>query len=501
MRGTRAILLLGAGTFVLAWGALCGFAAAGVAPEFSFQQAQGFLKTHCQACHGPAASGGFRIASLSLSGSLASRTGRWNRVAQRVRNGEMPPAGVAAPAPEAREAFVTWVESAVRQAACGSPSPPSRFPVRRLNRDEYSATVRDLLNIHMDVGHALPADGAGGEGFDNAAETLFLSPLHAEKYLESAQAALSFAFSDSRARATFLIAQPGPELSPRDAAQRILQKFLPRAFRRPVRDAEVDRYLSLFLSARGQGQDFEPSVQFALQGVLMAPEFLFRLEALNTVGTTPDYRLASRLSYFLWGTMPDEMLLDLAEMGRLRDPEVLKYQVGRMLRSPRSMVFAQRFTEQWLRTRELGRDVTPDPKLFPAFTTDDELRADIRYQPIVFFREILMKNGSVLDLIDSDWTIATRKLLTLYFVKPPLKLDRSGQPQRVALPAGTNRGGVLGMAAVLAVSSHPHRTSPVLRGKWILDTLLGAPPPPPPPDVPALEEHSEVQPKTMRERL
>jgi hypothetical protein len=214
-----------------------------------------------------------------------------------------------------------------------------------------------------------------------------------------------------------------------------------------------------------------------------------------------DYSLATRLSYFLWNSTPDSLLLALAGDGKLNDPEILKAQIARMLRSPKSFDFAQNFVEQWLGTRVLGQGTEPDAKLFPAYAGDAELQGDIRLQPVVFFRELLMSDLSLLNLIDSKFTITTKKLQKLYGsdVLPPKK--ESSNPQRVELPEGSNRGGLLGMSAILVVSSHPQRTSPVLRGKWLLDAILGTPPPAPPANVPPLEEATAAKPRTVREIL
>jgi hypothetical protein len=215
-----------------------------------------------------------------------------------------------------------------------------------------------------------------------------------------------------------------------------------------------------------------------------------------------DYALASRLSYFLWGSMPDEMMFDLAGMGKLHEPAVLNEEIGRMLRSGKSMGFIESFVTQWLGTRELGKDFVPDPKIFPNYSADADLQGDIRFQPIVFFHTMIATDAPVTDLLDSNWTIITRKLAALYGMdKSVLRKEDQEQPHRINLPPGSHRGGLLGMSAVLAVSSYPYRTSPVLRGKWVLDSILGTPPPPPPPNVPALEEHQAAQAKTMRERL
>jgi hypothetical protein len=405
-----------------------------------------------------------------------------------------------------REYFTAWVDQALRAEACSTGITPGPSAIRRLNRDEYSATVRDLLDVHMDFGKDLPADGAGGEGFDNAAETLFLSPLHSEKYIDAAKFAMDFAAKEFKSRARILVANPGPGVTPEQAARAILKDFLPRAFRRPADENDLARYLKLFQAAQRQGQPFEASIFFALRSALVSPMFLFRAEQPNDsveARQLDQYALASRLSYFLWGSMPDELLFDIAAAGKLHDPEVLKALIPRMLRNDRSLSFVQRFVEQWLRTRELGREKTPDAELFPTYAASEELRSDIRFQPVLFFQELLVRNLSLLNLIDSKHTIGTTNLARHFGTKLPLRQNGSNQPQWVELPQGLNRGGLLGMPAVLAVSSHPYRTSPVLRGVWILDSLLGTPPPPPPANVPPLEEHQESaeSPKSLRERL
>jgi mono/diheme cytochrome c family protein len=475
------------------------------APAESFDSAKTFMNAYCQACHtGKTAVGGFDLRQVATAATLRTDTPKWQSISARVRSGEMPPKGSPAPPLDARESFVRYVDSALREAACADGITAGAAPVRRLNREEYAATVRDLLSVNFDVGHAFPAEGAGGEGFDNAAETLFLSPIHAEKYLDSARAVLEFAATDSRARARIFVERPGGSIAEETAARNVLEKLLPRAFRRPVDDGDVAPYLALYREAREQGERFEPAVLFALRAVLVSPQFLFRVEPPNhdpKPRLIDDYALASRLSYFLWGTMPDEMLFDVAAAGKLNDPEVLRYQIGRMLRHPKSLGLVQRFTEQWLRTRDLGREKSPDPELFPIWAADEPLRSDIRYQPVVFFKELLVQNRSLLDLIDSDWTMITRKLSRFYNLKVPLRRQAVENLHPVQLPPGSDRGGLLGMSAVLAVSSYPNRTSPVLRGAWVLETLLGTPPPPAPPGVPPLENSVAASVKTVRERL
>ncbi len=241
----------------------------------------------------------------------------------------------------------------------------------------------------------------------------------------------------------------------------------------------------------------------------MSPKFLFLWEEPNEQERPvpiSHYEMASRLSYFLWASMPDKELMNLAGEGKLHDEEVLVEQVARMLRSDtdrrglrrgaKVRDFAASFTEQWLGTRALGREFKPDKSIAGRY--DSELEGGMKYEPIFFFEDLLADNRSLLNLIDSDFTYVNRRLARHYRVRGEFR----EQPKKVELPADSPRGGLLGMSAVLAVSSYPHRTSPVLRGKWILETLLGTPPPPPPPDVPKLDESTNTEkPVSLRERL
>ena len=320
--------------------------------DLGFPEAQTILQTYCKACHGGAArAGGFSLNQIATPETLYSASNTWNRVMTRVRVGEMPPKGPPAPSPEEREALLAWGVPTLRAAACQNGLTPGPYPMRRLSRDEYGATIRDLLNVHFNAGHGLPADGAGGEGFDNASETLFLSPIHAEKYLDAAAEALDYGAKDPRSRKSFLIAEPGPSIPPEDAARKVLEAFVPRAFRRPAKSGEVDRYLNLFRNRQKRGDNFDRAILFALKGVLVSPNFLFRLEDPNPE-TDPrpldDYAFATRLSYFLWGTMPDQALFDLAAKGKLQDDAIVTEQIGRMLKDQRARDFSERFVDQWL---------------------------------------------------------------------------------------------------------------------------------------------------------
>ena len=471
----------------------------------AFDGAQEVLSTYCAACHsGDNTAGGFDLDRYPNIEALHSDPERWEAVAARVRDSEMPPRGMPAPDGDQRQALVDWIESTLNEAACAQGLTPGPNPLRRLNRAEYAATIRDLFDVHYNAGAGLPAEGAGGEGFDNAAETLFLSPVHAEKYLDAARGALQYAAADPKARDAFLIATPGDDKTPRQAAEEILRAFLPKAFRRPVHEKEVEKHLSLFDKAVKGGDEFEAATLYMLESVLLSPHFLFLVETPNESADpvrVSSYELASRLSYFLWGSMPDEELFRLAKSGLLEDRQVFEGKVLCMLGDRRTRIFSERFVEQWLGTRELGRDIEPDAEIFPEWARDD-LQMAIRYEPILFFDEVISHGRSLLDLIDSDYSLLNKDLTKHYGIEAPK--DLRDQPRVVRWPHDRleRRGGLLSMAAILAVSSYPNRTSPVLRGKWVLENLLGEPPPPPPPDVPELEEeHDDAAPATLRARL
>lgn len=471
-----------------------------------------FVQTHCIDCHTrDDPEGGLELESFAAGDLIVGADASidiWNRVGSRVHLGEMPPPESDAPPLPEREAFVAWVQNTIRQSICDQ-GPAAGPPIlRRLNRGEYGNTIRDLLGIHVNAAHALPGDGAGGEGFDNASETLFISPIHAEKYLDAARLSLSHALKDPGGLKRLIVARPGPDLSPNAAARKVLKRFLDRAFRRPATRAELDAYADLFDAAYAQDQLYMSALQFSMEAVLVSPKFLFLWE--EPVGAEPErvsqYELASRLSYFLWASMPDEQLMQLADENKLDDDQVLAEQVARMLhsrideRGHRSGAkvndFATSFMEQWLGTRALGREFSPDESVAQGY--DSELEGGMKYEPIFFFEDLLSENRSLLNFIDSDFTYANSRLAKHYQLKGTFRQ----QPKRVSLPEDSRRGGLLGMSSVLAVSSLPHRTSPVLRGKWILDTLLGTPPSPPPPGVEELAESDGHEAgMSLRERL
>ncbi len=264
---------------------------------------------------------------------------------------------------------------------------------------------------------------------------------------------------------------------------------MPRAFRRPATDAEFERYLGIFDRAEHGGSPFDQAIKTTLKAVLIAPSFLFLTETPPEepgVYQLNHHEVAAHLSYFLWATMPDPELTQLASQGRLHDPRVLSEQVQRMMRDPRVRGLADGFAAQWLGIRALGETIRPDAKLFPEFT--EELATAMREETLLFFDTIVREDRSLLEILDSRFTFVNEVLASHY------KIDDVTGPRmrRVALE-DPRRGGVLGNAIILKVTSYPHRTSPVLRGRCIQEELLGGRRklPPPPPDVPVLNERDK----------
>ena len=292
------------------------------------------------------------------------------------------------------------------------------------------------------------------------------------------------------------IARPDTGTSKREAARRILERFAARAWRRPVDEKELKYLLKLFQQADRQGLPFDEAVGRSLKAALVSPNFLYRLEQDGGAEQRiDDYALASRLSYFVWLSMPDETLFDLARERRLREPDVVLGQIRRMIRDPRADAFSSRFISQWLGSVELGRSAKPDTGVFPEYS--GSLEESMKREVVEFFRHLLQEDGSLLHLIDADYLTVNEELAAHYGIS-----GVTGREFRKVPVQDRNRGGVIGMAGLLTTASLPVRTSPVLRGKWVLETLLGQELPPPPPDAGDLPEPTPAtEDLTLRQRF
>ncbi|HEY6341820.1 MAG TPA: DUF1592 domain-containing protein [Bryobacteraceae bacterium] len=303
---------------------------------------------------------------------------------------------------------------------------------------------------------------------------------------------------DSPSRQRIFACHPNTGAEELSCASKILSGLARRAYRRPVTDSDLDDLMPFYKSGRAE-RDFDQGIERALERLLISPQFLFRIER-DAAGARPgqpyrisDLELASRLSFFLWSSSPDDELLDIASRGKLRDPAVLEQQIKRMLADPRSESMVTNFAEQWLFLRDL-ENKQPDEILFPDF--DETLRAAMRRETDLFLNSVLRENRSVLDLIASNYSFLNERLAKHYGI-PNIE---GSYFRRVTFPEGSVRGGLLGQGSILTITSYSTRTSPVVRGKWVLENLLSSAPPPPPPNVPALKTEGATPGETLSMR-
>ncbi len=488
------------------------------------------LETHCLACHDEASrKGGVVLDGFEDGAEAREDLALWDRVAGAIRSGSMPPQGRPGLDPTTRAALVASIDAEVFRCADPSSVEPVRVALRRLNRSQYNNTIRDLFGIDLRPADAFPSDDLG-YGFDNNGDVLSMPPILMEKYLAAADLVLDAVArrpdlwasimnppADSvppvfrkkilpaRSAPVKRIGRPAPapprvvdpELAALNRVYDILRGFADRAFRRPAVDEELIRLVGLFESARKDGDSFDEAIRQALGAVLVSPQFLFLVEEDPAKGgqlTVNDFELAARLSYFLWNSMPDAELSKLAARTDLHRGEVLASQVKRMLRDPKSAALVLGFAFQWLQIRGLG-DASPDPTLFPDF--DESLGRAMLRETALFCEAIIREDRSVFDFLDADFTFVDARLARHYGISG---VD-GPEFRRVSL-AKTARRGVLTQAGILTATSSPTRTSPVRRGKWVLDVLLGSPPPPPPPDAEGLIESKDATASgTIRERM
>jgi hypothetical protein len=476
-------------------------ASADAAPAVEFKKdVLPVLTKYCTRCHGgEKPSGSFRLDNVKDQEAALKRAKAWEKVAEALRSGEMPPPDK--PRPSAAELATVngWIDIVVLKIDCNGPRDPGRVTIRRLNKVEYNNTIHDLLGIDFKPADNFPTDDTG-YGFDNIGDVLALPPLLLEKYLTAAEQIAEKTFKDENARKRFMNPPVKPKTENEPKPRTFLRYFAERAWRRPITEQELRRITGFVQLATQNGETAEQGMQLAMQAVLVSPHFLFRIEQDRTA-TRPDgafavgeFELATRLSYFLWASTPDDELFRLASEGNLRKPEVLEAQVKRMLKDPKARALSENFAPQWLQIRGL-KTFAPDPKMFPTF--DEPLRDAMFLETERFFQYIVEEDRSILELIDSDYTFVNERLAKHYGIDGV----KGGEFRKVKLP-DSRRGGVLAQASVLTVTSNPTRTSPVKRGKWIMDNILGTPPPPPPPDVPEFKEDKQAALSgTLRQRM
>jgi len=456
-----------------------------------------FIKDYCVQCHGNRRSKAginFEVAVKSPGDAAFSRW--WKQALAKVKAHDMPPEEAnKQPADKERQAFLDWIA----QIKYLSPKDPGPFAIRRLTKLEYGNTLHDLFGVDPAVADELP-DEVSGAGYLNT-----LSPLQSEQYLGIANEVLDRILAPqgkppTQVQKRLFGKTPAPGTDVRAAARKVAQSLARNAYRRPPSEAELDVLLEVFDLARENKLTYAASLRLMLKAVLVSPQFLFitpagEAEKGREIVPLDDYQLASRLSYLVWATMPDAELSALADSGKLHEPAILKAQVKRLLLDPRSRALFDGFGAQWLGLGNLETKAFDTAK-FPQMT--GAMRSAMYDEARLFFESIVRENRSVVSFVETDYTFLNGTLATLY----GLEKNVTGSKMRKVKLADANRGGILGMPGILATTSFPNRTSPVRRGVWVLEQVLGEHVPPPPPDVPSLEKQDQktVVNLTLRQR-
>lgn len=556
LRSLQVLLLFGA----------CAVSSAAAASDPFHKTVRPLLSRYCFGCHGEVApQAELSLSAFTTEAEALRRPQTWRRVWTALREEAMPPEEPV-PTPAERRRLIAAIADLLERAAREGGREPGHVVMRRLNQIEYNNTVLDLFGVYRPTRYSggtqydprrgmpeqvrvvlhrdsretvtpLPPD-ASGYGFTNVGEVLSLPPFLMEKYLAASRQVIeqlvegggerrgrrkragAAEVNDPRAGARRFFANfarrafsrpPSDEEiehRPRQTARKFIAAFGRRAFRRPMTEAEVDRYLTLYEAAAERGEPFETALQVPLQAMLVSPHFLFRvehgIEADGRADLRPlsDHELATRLSYFLWSSLPDEQLFRLADEGKLRDPDVLEAQARRMLRHRFSKELGEQFGMQWLGLTGI-RGAMPFPDRYPEFYQLKYLPEAMQMEALLLFETILVEDRSVLDFVDPGFTWLNGTLNGFYGIDADRDGVRSsGLYFRRYELSDKRRGGVLTMGGTMLATSLAARTSPVKRGAWVLDALLGTPPPPPPDNVEELDETAAAAGDlSLRERL
>ena len=448
------------------------------------------LKQHCFSCHNePDKKGGLNLERYDFIVGIVKDGPVWVKVLDQIRSGAMPP-NVKPPIPSSQKEVLLAGIEAILDSALSEPD-PGQVVLRRLSNREYQYTIQDLIGVSFDARSFFPADASGGEGFDNQAKVLYITPLLMERYLVAADtivhrayrhpeiwnklAPMSFpsgAYQSARLKLKGFWTREDVWLrEAREGAREILVPLATRAFRRPLKTDEKEQIMAVFeevfLHAPGDHSTrFNTGLKECMKYLLVSPHFLYRRE-LDRPSNSPypitNFELASRLSYFLWSSAPDDELLDVAYRSDLHNPDILLGQLKRMLQDPRAIRLAESFAGQWLEVDDLLDSHQVDADLFPGFSPT--LRSAMHREAVLFVDHVLTERQNLLDLLDSDYTFLNKSLAEYYGLDEQALALTDAAWDKVTLP-DRSRGGVLGLSGVLTVTSLPTRTSPVLRGKW-----------------------------------
>jgi len=474
-----------------------------------------------KACHNADDNkGGLNLNQFDFILSIQRQGEVFLKVIEHVENGTMPPEEKHPLTIMEKDTLLFYIKKYIKDAL--DKPDPGLITARRLSNREYEYAIQDLTGIVIKTDSLMPRDPGGGEGFDNFSGTLYITPLLMERYFQIAETVVE---QMSANRELWRRHVPANRFSifqrikhwwyawihkqdlayeaTLEHAREAIASFATLAFRRYLNPAERDKFLEFFQevyhSQPGESNRYESAIQEVLKAVLVSHHFLIRQEAdppLQDPYPISNFELATRISSFLWCSIPDIELLEAAYRGDLRDPELLRYQVGRMLNDPRSKRMAESFVTQWLEIDNLVQpEFEMDHALFPEF--DQGLRHSMYSETVEYFYYTLSDSRNFLELLNGRYTFLNETLARHY----GLSGIEGNEMRKVELDL-PERGGLLGMASVLTATSLPNRTSPVLRGKWVMEKVLSTPAKPPPPNVPDLETTSEIHDElTLREAL
>ena len=527
-----------------------------------------FLENYCLDCHdGPDGEGGIDLSSYRKTEDVNGALPIWGNVLRQIESGRMPPEGNSRPTADEIKTLSDWLMAAVTKQ---SSFYQGNSQIRRMNRTEYENTIRDLFRMPRSCFNnnskiiqtndyfkpstgkmprhvlavscfwnsrerysdlpgvsTLPVDPPVEHGFANDQSALSLSPLLMESYLEISNSLLNNAEFAQLSHLWQSLFRANDGESRENSIQRAkaqLEAFIPRAFRRRVSDAEISVYSKLFQTEFEESKSYTDSMITTISAVLISPNFLFRHEFLPSLMDSSEYtekvrdveleqnlKMANRLSFFIWGSMPDDELFQAAKERRLLTDKQLRHQVNRMLDDPKCKSLATEFGMQWLKVQDVA-SVLPDKTLFPSYYFQSNQRPppaiSMMIEQLLFFESVMVENRRITEFIASDYAYLNRQLMDWYSVDPEQALGYSPPAERfedffrIKWPNG-HRGGVLSSGAMLISTSTTTRTSPVYRGAWILDVIYNSPPPPAPANVPPLEASSSdpVANLTVREKL
>ncbi len=553
MLGSRSTCWLAVGLLVAS---VCTPPILGAADGDGFSDTvQPVFQQSCVHCHGAqgVVNGDVDLAALEGAADFAERPELLRDLIKALDSGFMPPSGMPPLAAEERRQVVRELRHLLHVAVSARTTLP-QAPIRRMNRFQYNNAVQDLFELNVDVfalpermvreyGYFRPETGrmppqlkAGSRplgksqligkrlagvapfpqdlraehGYDNRGDHLTLSPLLLESFLKLSRSILeSEDFNETTSGAWLrLFAESHGAETVRNQVQVSLRGFLSQAFRRPVEGALLARYVDFAMARIESGGSFADGMRAAASAAIASPRFLYLYERAGSgdaAGPLDDFELASRLSFFLWGSIPDEPLLDLAAEGRLGDAAVLEQQVERMLRDPRVKRFCDSFPTQWLQLERIVSSV-PDRDRFPDFYFA-KFRASMHMmlEPLLLFEAVLVENRSILELVDSDFSYRSELLDSWYRDGTrPEKVPPVAIPFRRVAVTDRRQGGVITNAAVMTMTSGPAETKPITRGAWIASVIFNDPPDPPPANVPSLPPHEASGPEadlTLRERF